>query len=908
LEPSLGLNIKIGEIKTNPLSFEITLQDVEITETDRTPYLKLNHLYINLTPSSLINGLIEIDSIVIEQPFFNAVINKQGELNLLKPFMSFIGEQTEQTQDKSEPIAWKINILKIEEGDILFTQQGSGESYHSDSKKLDVVFYNLNSSNKGTFNLDTNYDEVSPVNLEGDLQISPFNFNAVFKIDKLDLKRLNKYPHKKLPFQINKGFLSGKINFKIKLKQQKLVFKIEQSQLALSHLKLSNKQHDLIELSKFLIDEINIDGTKKTISIGKCSLHKPNINIIKNTDGTINVVELADNSSTEVDNSNIKKNNASQDWQISLSGCNVSSGNVYFTDNSVQPIVNDTFSDITLNLGKISNTANTQTHFTADMGVAKNGHLKLEGVAKLLETEFSLDLDMRDRSMLGLQSYLNNYTDLKMLNGLADTSLHIEYNPQAKPSLFVKGDILVKKFNSEHAITSESLVSWEELRFSDMELTLEPSGLTIPSIDIKHANMRIAINNKKQLNLLTILKIPENTKNIDTKEVELFPVSIKAINFENNQVRFSDDSLFLPFITHISKIGGSIKPLSINNKVSIPSDIALKGQINEYGEASFNGSLNIDNPLDYADLILDMKNISLNNLSPYAATFAGYQLDSGKLDVHINYKVKDKKLESQDSVVIHNIKLGEIVDKEKASSLPLEMAIALIEDNDGIIDLDIPIHGDLSDPEFEYGHVVGQAIANLLTKIITAPFTLLTKLVGGKHDLEYINFEAGQYQLTPPQKELLISLAKALKQRDTIQLEIPLCSLKDKDNMAIKDELLEKSVLESKKSKLDYYTEQYLKQYGHKASADLLKKYTKVYHEVSNKLDMAAYIKALETKLLESIKVPPSAEENLAKNRYQSIYDFLFEKEKIDKSRIYQGKPMQGVWDKETIQCKFGLK
>ena len=147
-------------------------------------------------------------------------------------------------------------------------------------------------------------------------------------------------------------------------------------------------------------------------------------------------------------------------------------------------------------------------------------------------------------------------------------------------------------------------------------------------------------------------------------------------------------------------------------------------------------------------------NIEMSNLTPYSGKFAGRKIDSGKLSLDLEYKIDNGQHEGDHKIVVDRIQLGENVDSPDATNLPLDLAIALMENTDGVIDIGLPVQGDLDDPKLSYGHLIGQALFNLITKIVTAPFRVLGGMIpGGADDLDTIAFEPGEYALQPPEKE-----------------------------------------------------------------------------------------------------------------------------------------------------------
>ncbi len=186
---------------------------------------------------------------------------------------------------------------------------------------------------------------------------------------------------------------------------------------------------------------------------------------------------------------------------------------------------------------------------------------------------------------------------------------------------------------------------------------------------------------------------------------------------------FADYSLILPFGTRIHNLRGSIAGLS--NRPDAVGQIELDGEVDDYGMARAVGHVELGNPTNSLDMRVQFRNVEMTRLTPYMATFAGRKIESGKLSLDLQYKIKQRQLQGENQVIMDKLTLGERVESPTAKDLPLDLAVALLQDSDGRIDLGLPVSGSLDDPEFSYGSLVWKAITNVLTKIVTAPFRAL---------------------------------------------------------------------------------------------------------------------------------------------------------------------------------------
>ena len=270
-------------------------------------------------------------------------------------------------------------------------------------------------------------------------------------------------------------------------------------------------------------------------------------------------------------------------------------------------------------------------------------------------------------------------------------------------------------------------------------------------------------------------------------------VTVGRVVINNAAADFADESLPLPFSAKIEALNGELSTIATQS--SEPSNVELEGKVDEFGLVRVTGSVT---PLDVSsntNLAVVFENVEMPKFSAYTVPFAGREIASGRLDLDLGYKVVERTLAGENKIVLRDFELGDEVDHPDAMSLPLGLAVALLKDPSGKIDIDLPVRGDLDDPEFGYGRVIGKALVNLIVKIVASPFALLGNLVGVEADeLEYINFPPGRADLTPPEVERTQKIAEALAMRPELVLEISGVVDREADTVAIKTERLDAEI------------------------------------------------------------------------------------------------------------------
>ena len=317
----------------------------------------------------------------------------------------------------------------------------------------------------------------------------------------------------------------------------------------------------------------------------------------------------------------------------------------------------------------------------------------------------------------------------------------------------------------------DDFAKWDALDMTGINAALQPDKFQIDQIKFAGLSTSMIVGPDHRLNFLTIMppKAASAQPDTNTAPPKIPELTLGEFVFTNASLHFADRSIEPNCLFDVQAFSGSVK--NISSLVQTPSDLDIKGKIDEFSTFSLGGKLNpMPNRL-FTDIAITFTNTGLTAFSPYTEKYAGRPLEKGKLSLALHYKIDRKTLDSQNGIFIDQLTLGAKNSSTNATSLPVKLAIALLKDRNGRIKLDVPVAGHLDDPKFKLWPIIWHVIGNLIVKAATSPFSLLGSMFGGGKELT-VSFEPGHADVLPADGKILDALAKSLYDRPTLTLEI----------------------------------------------------------------------------------------------------------------------------------------
>ncbi|MGM7319578.1 DUF748 domain-containing protein [Idiomarina sp. ST10R2A5] len=519
----------------------------------------------------------------------------------------------------------------------------------------------------------------------------------------------------------------------------------------------------------------------------------------------------------------------------------------------------------------------------------EGGKVNFDGQLQVLPT-FALEgsTSINELALMQAEPYLQQFMNVRLDSGTLTLNGKIQTDTQ-QPFTF-QGSAGISSLSIKEGTKDEPLIGWQTLETQQLNLNLSDKQFESAPITIEGLSGRVVIYEDKTTNFGQLVTQSPETTDSKNEDTDPFSITIEAIELAEGTIHFADNSLPLPFSTRIHTLSGEVSTLSSSS--AEPARVKLEGEVAEYGSARVDGSVHAWHPTRQTNINLSFRNLQIPEYSPYTVNFAGRKIAGGTMDLDLDYSVNNNQLDGKNNLLLHDLKLGEKMASSNAMDLPLDLAIALLQDSNGVIDLTLPVSGNVGNPQFDFGKIIQQAVGNAITSVVTAPFSFLASLVGAdSEELGQVEFLAGRTDLRPPQRERIAKLREALNQRPQLVLELAGPFNKSFDSPSLKrkkaKEALQQKLAEqarkisnsslTSEANQDIVEAMFTSHYPEAELATLKARFTEQQSESTDEpaFDALAYRNHLAEKVIEAQPITDSELKSLANARAETVREAL---------------------------------
>jgi len=699
-------------------------------------------------------------------------------------------DEVEQEKNNSKP--WKVLVEDVKLTNIQADFYDKKISPQVDTTLNKLNIYAQNISLAGITPLDYQIDmrlnekfkcamqgnlAHQQLDLNVDLECSDFNLVHYRPyIDELASKALERY---------NVKLISSKLGFdtKVSVKEigKEIVINAKDANLNLRDFKLNKKSTGkrILSLKEFAVKGLNANTQKRDVNIAKISMDWSYLNVEKLENGLLSLEDLVVPKAAEKSIKKSVEEKTEEAYKVHLKHFALNNATVDFRDRGFEPSVQQKLDKIYFNAYDIDSLKYSWLRYAFSARVNSQGYIKSKGGVRHTPLKQKGSFEIQNLSLAEINPYLDAMAYIRLDDGFLNLKTKTQYSKAKKaPDLKVNGSFNLESVFLNDTRDEHTLLSFNEFGFKSFTFEMQPNRLYVDEATLDSFYVDAMIDENKQMNLASLMKPTKESvesteivdKNLSKPPKEEFPFKIMKINIHDGSAKFADYSIPIKFRTNIHDLNGQIYALS--NHKDETSYIDIIGEIDKYGATSIKGSMDSD-PKTFTDIALSFKNLNLSSMSGYSANFAGHEIDDGKLFLNLNYNILESNLKGENSIIVKKIKLGKEFEDENVTSLPLGFVIALLEDSEGIIDIDMPVDGDIDNPDFKYGELVLKTLGNLIVKAVASPFKFLGEAMGIDGDsLSSIDFKAGAINITPPEREKLDNVAKMMIKRPKIVLKV----------------------------------------------------------------------------------------------------------------------------------------
>lgn len=800
LSEQLSRPVKVVQVEFNPFTFTLNVQGFEVQEVDETPLVGFDQLVVNFQLSSLFRQTFIFDEVRLGMPFGLIKIGPDGHLNLAALHApspdSEVPPSPPTDPDSGQDVGLppiEIAKLSIEQGILEFHDDSHPTPFSTDIVPINIMLKNFSTraDRENPYTIMAEFDTGETLSWEGTFSLEPFSSEGQVALTGLHVRTLWEYLQDQVRFEIRDGVLDLRTRYQVEIAQGTPQVSLTDGEVRLREFSLAEKgsPNALISIPSLLFDGLAVDLLDQRVTLESIRTQDARIVAWRNEEGDVNYQDLFAQESTALEQR--PQGNSSQAvasekaWTVLVKEVVVENYAVDFEERTPGGIVPINLEAFHIQLANLTFPPSQPVDMNMGLTVNETGAIQVAGQIGLDPIHAKLSLEISDIGLTPFQPFLTTQNArLALVGGKVGLKGEFQYRSQPKdqPVMVYRGTLGIYELALVDRELNQDLYTWDSLTFDGVSLAFDPTSLTIAKIVQTKPAQHVSISPDGTVNILSLMqgfkKVSTEGSSSKNSKAESndpgnhpIPIRIDSIQVQDGAITFVDQSFKHPVSTGIYQIRGSLR--NVSTKPGEIARVRIEGKVDNTAPLLIRGEMQPLSDNRDGQLTLTLKGLDVTAESPYSRKFSGYPIKKGNLSLDLLYKILDQHLQAQNHIQLDQFAFGDHVESPDAMSLPLPFAVALLKDRKGMIDIELPVEGDLNDPEFSLGGVVLTVFVNLITKAATSPFALIGGLIGGdEEDLQVVPFSPGTVDLSPDQEAKLQSLAQALEARPGLALEV----------------------------------------------------------------------------------------------------------------------------------------
>ncbi len=771
----------VKQVRVNPFALSLTVRGLSLTETNGTPFVGLDELYVNFQLSSLFRWAWTFSEIKVDGPTANVICLANGQFN----FTDLLTNSGPSSNGTVLPPVL-IQRLSITNALLTFTDHTTPTPFHTVYGPTQVELKNLSTrpNEHGPYTIEAKTGEGEAFSWSGTVSLNPPQSRGEIKLSNIPPAKYGPYLAHFTTMRVARGTLDVSAAYAIRVAGFPPELEVSNAAVHLRNFQLKAPEADetLLALDDFLVQGASASLTNATVNVPLVKLTGGSAFVRREAAGGIEAekfVQVPTNAFVQIRQMAADLQQAIKvELNASLDELRVEDFTFTAEDRSLPSVAKLGLDHLNISVKGVSNKTNAPLSVNWDADWQGGGRVQVTSTGTLMPLVSQAQIVVSNFALAPLQPYVAQQANVTVQAGALNVNGAAQFDPANTntPLLRFTGDVSVADFLSSDTIAYQELARWENLGVRGIEFDLAPTKLAIDEVKFTGLRASLVVSSNGQPSVLALLKErPIAKATVATAQAlspsaELFPIKLGALVFERGSLGAADESLPSRFNTRVEEFSGSIQDITFPGLSRATVDI--QGKVTALAPFAVSGTVMPDMKNPFADLTVTFTNTDLTPFTPYSEKFAGYVLNKGKLGFNVHYLVENRQVKGENAVTVDQLSFGARKESPQATKLPVKLGVALLKDRNGRIALNVPVSGSLDDPKFGIGGVVWQAVINILVKAATSPFALLGALVGGGEELQYVDFDPGLTTLNDNQTNKLVKLTKALFERPALNLEI----------------------------------------------------------------------------------------------------------------------------------------